>query len=111
MQITDAIDSCSSVIHRLPASLVSRTSGTGESCAMTQGIIFVSTCTSCRREQPQDAFTVADLLRLLDAGYPIEAYCVPCDKFWSIGVQERVKLGEAVAVVSKRTLPASVPIT
>ena len=68
---------------------------------MTQSIVFVSTCPSCKREQPQDAFTVADLVRLLSGGDPIEAYCVPCDRFWSIRVQERVELGEAIAVVSK----------
>lgn len=72
---------------------------------MTQTIVFVSTCPSCQREQPQDAFTVADLMRLLNGGHPIEAYCVPCDKFWPITVQERVELGEAVAVVSKGTPP------
>ena len=65
-------------------------------CAMNENIIFVSTCPTCEREQPQDAFTVPDLLRLINGGYPIEAYCVPCDKFWSISVQERVELGEAV---------------
>ena len=70
---------------------------------MSQAIVFVSTCPSCKREQPQDAFTVTELLRLLNGDRPIEAYCVPCDKFWSIGAQERVELGEAVAVVSKGT--------
>ena len=74
---------------------------------MTQSIIFVSTCKSCLSEQPQDAFTVEDLVRLLDGGYPIEAYCMHCDKFWSIGVQERLNLSDAVAVVSKRTPPSS----
>ena len=68
---------------------------------MTQAIVFVSTCPSCKREQPQDAFTVADLVRLLNGGYPIEAYCVPCDAFWSISIHERVEVGAAVAVVSK----------
>jgi len=72
---------------------------------MNQAIVFVSTCPTCEREQPQDAFTVPDLVRLLNGGYPVEAYCVPCDKFWSISVQERVELGEAVAVVSNRAPP------
>lgn len=72
---------------------------------MNQAIVFVSTCPNCTREQPQDAFAVADLMRLLNGGYPVEAYCVPCDKFWSISAQERVQLGEAVAVVSKGTSP------
>ena len=70
---------------------------------MTQAIVFVSTCPSCRREQPQDAFSVADLLRLLNGGYPIEAYCVPCDEFWPISLKERVELGEAVTAACKGT--------
>ena len=68
-------------------------------------IVFVSTCPSCRREQPQDAFSVADLQRLLSGGYPIEAYCVPCDGFWAIDLKERVALGEAVAAASKGSSP------
>lgn len=72
---------------------------------MNQAIVFVSTCPSCKREQPQDAFLVADLVRLLNGDDPVEAYCVPCDKFWSISVQERVELGERVAVISKGTPP------
>lgn len=70
-------------------------------------IVFVSTCPSCRREQPQDAFTSADLLRLLSGGYPIEAYCVPCDLFWPIDLKERVELGEVVAAAGKGTSPAA----
>jgi hypothetical protein len=66
---------------------------------MTQAMVFVSTCPSCKREQPQDAFTVAHLLGLLDGGFPIEAYCVSCEQFWSISARERIELGEAVAVV------------
>ena len=68
-------------------------------------IVFVSTCPSCGREQPQDAFSAADLLRLLSGGYPIEGYCVPCDEFWAIDLKERVQLGEAVAAASKGTSP------
>jgi hypothetical protein len=70
---------------------------------MTQEIVFVSTCPSCRREQPQGPYSVADLLGLLKAGYPIEAYCVPCGEFWPIGLKELVELGEAVAAVCKGT--------
>jgi len=65
-------------------------------------IVFVSTCPSCGREQPQDAFSVADLMRLLSGGHPIEGYCVPCDEFWSIDLKERVELGEAVAAAAAR---------
>jgi len=65
--------------------------------AMRQAIVFASTCPNCKRDQPQDGFTAADLLRLLDGGYPIEGYCVICDKFWPLSLRERVRLGELVA--------------
>ena len=72
---------------------------------MTQAIVFVSTCPNWKCEQPQDAFSVADLPRLLNSGYPIEAYCVRRDEFWSVSVPERIALGEAVSVVFKGTPP------
>jgi len=72
---------------------------------MSQAIIFASTCPQCKRDQPQDGFTVADLLRLLDGGYPIEGYCVSCDRFWPINLQERVRLGEHVAAGHRDSLP------
>jgi len=72
---------------------------------MIQAIIFASTCPHCKRDQPQDGFTVADLMRLLDGGYPIEGYCVVCDKFWPISLQERVRLGELVAGCHRDSLP------
>ena len=72
---------------------------------MRQAITFASTCPHCKRDQPQDGFTVADLLRLLDGGYPIEGYCVFCDKFWPINLQERVRLGEHVAACHRDSLP------
>jgi hypothetical protein len=53
---------------------------------------FVSTCPSCARDQTQSGFSCAALQRLLDGGYPIEAYCVVCDEFWPIGIAERVTL-------------------
>ena len=64
---------------------------------MSEVVVFVSTCPHCKRHQAHDGFTVADLLRLLDGGYPIEAYCVTCDEFWPVTLQERVRLGEFVA--------------
>ncbi len=63
---------------------------------MTQTIEFASTCPSCKRKWPQYSFTVRALVRLLYAEYPIEAYCVACDEFWSISSEERTELCEAV---------------
>jgi len=48
---------------------------------------------------------VVDLLKLLDGGYPIEGYCVSCDKFWTVGVQERVWLSETIALLLRDGLP------
>ena len=61
------------------------------------GIAFASTCPSCKRQRPQDGFTLAVLARLLKGGYPIEAYCAACNEFWSISLQKRIELGEVVA--------------
>jgi hypothetical protein len=48
------------------------------------------------RSQSQEGLTVADLARLFDGGFPIEAYCAICEEFWSINLQERVELGAAL---------------
>ena len=72
---------------------------------MSHAIVFASTCPHCRRDQSQDGFTVTDLLRLLEGGYPIEGYCVICDKFWPITLQERVRLSELVAASHGSGLP------
>jgi hypothetical protein len=72
---------------------------------MSPAIVFASMCPRCKREQSQDGFTVADLMRLLYGGYPIEAYCLICDQFWPISIQQRVELGEVVAVTCRGALP------
>lgn len=56
-----------------------------------ESIPFVSTCPNCRQPQPHK-FSRAALLRLLNGGYPIEAYCAMCDEFWSISRAERVAI-------------------
>jgi hypothetical protein len=60
-------------------------------------IFFSATCPQCSHEQLQGGFTVADLVRLLYGGDPIEAYCGSCDEFWTVDVKKRVQLGEVVA--------------
>ena len=72
---------------------------------MNQAIVFLSVCPHCKRDQPQDRFTVADLLKLLNGAYPIEGYCVSCDKFWTVGLQERVWLSETIAVLLRDGMP------
>ena len=58
---------------------------------------FISTCPQCGVPQPQLGLSCSALQRLLRGGHPIEAYCVACDEFWPVTLQERVRLGEFVA--------------
>jgi arsenate reductase len=69
---------------------------------MGQPVAFVATCPTCGREELQNAFTRAALERLLNGGYPIEAYCSVCDEFWTVGIQKRVEIIEAVCDLSRR---------
>jgi hypothetical protein len=64
---------------------------------MDRTIVFISTCPSCKREQLQEGFTAAALKKLLDAGYPIEAYCMICTQFWPISLRERAALANALS--------------
>src|SRR6516225_5666831 len=55
-------------------------------------IPFASTCPSCAQVRPQRGYDKNSLVRLLNRGYPVEAYCAVCDEFWSIGLKERAVL-------------------
>jgi hypothetical protein len=68
---------------------------------MNCAVFFVSTCPTCKCEQPQDGFTVRDLVRLLKGGFPIEAYCAFCDDYWPVSIHQRVALREVVAFTSE----------
>jgi hypothetical protein len=58
---------------------------------------FESPCPKCGHRQPQRRFSRTDLFRLLNGGYPIEAYCPMCDDFWSISLAERVVIAMQVS--------------
>jgi hypothetical protein len=55
---------------------------------------FTALCPRCRRQQPQQGFSRAALLRLLDDDLDIQAYCAPCGNFWPISDEERLPLIE-----------------
>jgi len=38
-------------------------------------------------------YDLDSLLRLLNRGYPVEAYCSVCEEYWSINIKQRVALG------------------
>ena len=70
-------------------------SRTSAACNMYEAnFFFYSSCPKCRREQSQGGLSRARLLRLLDSGHPIEAYCTTCDKFWAVSAQERVAIAK-----------------
>jgi len=75
--------------------------GSGEGAAanslMRESMPFTSTCPTCAAQQLQHGFSPAALQRLLQDGHPIEAYCVMCDRFWPVGMRERVDLAKALA--------------
>jgi hypothetical protein len=52
-------------------------------------ISFVSTCPACGQERVQYAYTRRALLRLLERGQIIDAYCRRCDVVWPVSAQER----------------------
>ena len=56
---------------------------------------FRSMCPKCAEMRPQRGYDRNSLLRLLNGGYPVEAYCVACDEYWPISIKERVALGAA----------------
>jgi len=61
-----------------------------------QSVVFVSTCPKCNCAQSQRGFSRAALERLLQRDHPIEGYCVACDEFWSLSLQERAAIATAV---------------
>jgi hypothetical protein len=69
---------------------------------MRQALAFVAICPTCGRDELQDAFTCAALERLIDGCYPIEAYCTVCDQFWTVNIQKRVEIIEAVSQSIRR---------
>jgi len=64
---------------------------------MSQPITFFSLCPTCGHQQLQDGYTRAALVRLLERGRIIEAYCLSCDVLWPVAPEERVALARAMA--------------
>lgn len=65
----------------------------GKANGHTLGAIpFTSTCPKCAHVRAQRGYDRDSLLRLLNGGYPVEAYCEMCDEFWPTSLKERVRL-------------------
>ena len=83
-----------------------RNSAAAASDPLVSNIIpFVSNCPRCMRPQAQGGFTRSALRRLLQHGYPIEAYCDMCDQFWPVNAQQRVHLARAVEMEASPEIP------
>ena len=52
-------------------------------------INFLSTCPICGQKRAQYAYTRRALVRLLEKGQIIDAYCRRCDVVWPVSAQER----------------------
>ena len=55
----------------------------------SRAINFVSTCPVCGQQRVQYAYTRRALVRLLQKGQIVEAYCGACDVVWPASAQER----------------------
>jgi len=76
---------------------VPRTQGTNPNGRPpASNVAFVSMCPKCAQVRPQPGYDRNSLLRLLNNGYPLEAYCSMCEEFWSIKAEERAALVAAV---------------
>jgi hypothetical protein len=50
---------------------------------------FVATCPVCGQPRVQYAYTQRSLIRLLQKGQVVDAYCGTCDVVWHASAQER----------------------
>ena len=52
-------------------------------------INFVATCPVCGQQRVQYAYTRRALVRLLERGQIVDAYCGTCDVVWPTSAEER----------------------
>jgi len=64
---------------------------------MTKPVPFFSACPACGQKQLQLAYTRRALLKSLESGDIIDAYCLTCDLVWPISQQDRESVAAAVA--------------
>jgi len=63
--------------------------------AKTKPVQFLSICPKCVTMRSQRGYDRNSLLRLLNGGYPVEAYCAACDEYWPVSIKERAALAAA----------------
>jgi hypothetical protein len=78
----------------------------GASVSMVEPASFFSKCPKCGHPRLQNAYVQRGLVRLLDIGQPIYAYCLICDVQWPITAQERLLLARGIPGAQQRTTPS-----
>jgi len=61
----------------------------GSQAKSDKPINFASTCPVCGQKRVQYAYTRGALVRLLEKGQVIDAYCRRCDVVWPVSTEER----------------------
>lgn len=79
----------------------------GANASMVEPVSFFSKCPKCGHPRLQNAYVQRGLVRLLDIGQPIYAYCLICDVQWPITLQERHILARGIPGMQRRTAPSS----
>jgi hypothetical protein len=74
---------------------------------MVEPTSFFSRCPKCRQPRLQNAYVQRELVRLLDTGQPIDAYCLICDVQWPITRQERSLVARGIEAMQQRAAPSS----
>jgi len=74
---------------------------------MGESTSFFSKCPKCGIARLQSGYTRGALLKLLESGDPISAYCATCDLQWPITVQERYLVARGIAAADQRDAPSS----
>jgi hypothetical protein len=64
--------------------------------ATDESVPFLSRCAACGQPRLQVGYSLVQLLRSLEAGRQIHAYCLPCDLLWPVNVGERVAIAKGL---------------
>jgi len=58
---------------------------------------FLIQCPKCRCDRALTGYSDDELAALLSSGADIEGYCMSCDELWSISIEERADLADALS--------------
>jgi hypothetical protein len=64
--------------------------------ATDESVPFLSSCANCGQPRLQVGYSLLGLLRSLEAGLEIHAWCLPCDLVWQVTLQERAAIARGL---------------